>query len=73
MVERLLLPVKSMRLESSLAALKSLVLAPLYSAISFGTPGMSFKSRKKSASVVVRASYAHCIFKIMRGLPSKLS
>ena len=56
--------IKGIRSVPESGSLKSFVEAPVHSAMSFGTPGISEISRKNSASVVVRVSYAHCIFSI---------
>jgi len=64
---------KGIRTISKSELLKSFVEAPVYSAKSFGTPYMSEISRKKSASVVFRVSYAHYIFNILGVLSFKSS
>ena len=56
--------IKGIRSVPESGSLKSFVEAPVHSAMSFGTPGIPEISRKNSASVVVRVSYAHCIFSI---------
>src|SRR5438105_998133 len=58
---------------SKLRLPKPFIEAPIYSAISFGMPGMSEIWRKKSASVVFCVTYAHCIFSILGDLSFKLS
>ena len=53
--------------------LKSFVKAPVYLAISLGTPAMLEIWCKKCALVVFCISYAHCIFNILGVLLFKLS
>ena len=65
--------IKGIRSVPESGSLKSFVEAPVHSAMSFGTPGISEISRKKSALVVFRVSYAHCIFSIIGVLSFKLN
>ena len=53
--------------------LKSFIEAPVYLAISLGTPAMLEILCKKCVLVVFCVSYAYCIFSILGVLLSKLS
>ena len=64
---------KGMRTIPESGLLKSFIKVPVYLVISFGTPGISEISRKKSALVVFRVLYAHYIFSILGVLSFKLS